>query len=193
MIKTYLNFLNELNSQLDFKDGRIQVTKTSVSSGPEMENLFYDIIKEYCDIESLLVLGWAGGSIAGLIKQFKYSPYITAVELDKRMIDIYNKKFKKNHYKKLELINDDAIDYVKDLNKKFDTIIIDVFDEGKVPEPFWSIEFVYNILKCSNCIIWNSHGDINELTKFAIKIQKEFNIKWQIKHKDLNHFLIITI
>ena len=63
--------------------------------------------------ESILILGVAGGSVVQtLVKEVKYKGKITGVEIDQDVVEIDRKYFKLNAVKKLELVVDDAFEFV---------------------------------------------------------------------------------
>ena len=70
--------------------------------------------------DDVLMLGYAGGTTAGLIKMFYgESVPITAVDIEEPADDFYNVRF----------VQADARDYVKGC-RKFDVVIVDVFPGG---------------------------------------------------------------
>ncbi|MFW5902800.1 MAG: spermidine synthase [archaeon] len=94
--------------------------------------------------ESVLILGYAGGTTAGLIKLFYGEVPITGVDIDIEQAP--------NWYD-VNLIEADAKEYVKDC-PNFDTIIIDIYDKKEEPPDFvFSKEFVKNIEEKANYII----------------------------------------
>ena len=95
--------------------------------------------------ESVLMLGYFGGTVAGLIKLFygEETP-ITGVDIEE-VEDLYD----------CNIIKADAQEYVKDCDF-YDVIIVDVWKRGKaVPLEFtYSKEFVDNVkTKCNYLIV----------------------------------------
>lgn len=75
-------------------------------------------IKKY-DIKSVLVLGMGAGTVVSLLKQkYKIDCYITAVEKDDVVIELAKKYFEIEKFKALNIVNDDAFEYVKTTHKK---------------------------------------------------------------------------
>ena len=94
--------------------------------------------------ENILVLGVAGGSvIKTLANEIKFKGKITGVEIDKEVVAIANTYFKLNEIKNLDLIIDDAFEFVLKTKTKYDLIIIDIFQDTTMPnflfEDFFSI------------------------------------------------------
>ena len=65
------------------------------------------------NFESILILGVAGGSvIRTLTDEIKFKGKITGVEIDPNVVDIANKYFKLDTIPNLEIVIDDAFEYV---------------------------------------------------------------------------------
>ena len=80
----------------------------------------YERIKNF---ESILVLGVAGGSvIETLKKEIKFEGKITGVEIDATVVDLANKYFGLNKYDNVEIVIDDAFEYVLKTKEKYDYI-----------------------------------------------------------------------
>ena len=96
--------------------------------------------------KSVLMLGYGGGTSAGLIRMFYGDVPITAVDMDD--CSDFN-------YYDVELIEQDAREFMRDTDRHFDSIIIDLFREGEYyPEPFVrDPEFVKDLERCGNYII----------------------------------------
>ena len=79
-------------------------------------------------MQNILVLGVAGGSvIRTLVDEINFKGQITGVDIDKAIIDIANTYFQLDAIPNLEIIIDDASEFVLKTNTKFDLIIIDIF------------------------------------------------------------------
>lgn len=107
----------------------------------------------------ILILGLGGGNIIELLrKKFRYYGKITAVEIDPVIIDIAITEFKIKIYEPLELICEDALEYVKGNSGQFGLIVIDIFIDWKVPVQFYPTQFWEHIsssLKDDGVIIFN--------------------------------------
>ncbi len=94
----------------------------------------YERIKKF---ESILILGVAGGSvIKTLVDDVKFKGKITGVEIDADIIEIAKKYFKLDEIKNLELHLDDAFEFVLKTKENYDLIIIDIFQDTKMPNFF---------------------------------------------------------
>jgi len=111
-------------------------------------------------MESILVLGVAGGSvIKTLANEIHFKGKITGVEIDPEIIEIANTYFSLNKIPNLKIIIDDAFEFVLKTDENFDLIIIDIFQDTKMPnflfEKFF-IDRIGSLLKPSGYILFNT-------------------------------------
>ena len=103
------------------------------------------------EVNSILVLGCGAGSIPNIIfKELALNPKIDAVEIDEKVIELANKYFGLNQYDNLNVIIDDALNYVETTNKKYDLICIDIFNGINVPEAILTPQFFSQVKSCLN-------------------------------------------
>ncbi|KAB1158062.1 spermidine synthase [Flavobacterium luteum] len=82
----------------------------------------------------ILVLGVAGGSvIKTLVNEVGYKGKITGVEIDNAIISMANTYFKLDKIPNLEICIDDAFEFVLKTKNQYNLIIIDVFQDTKMP------------------------------------------------------------
>lgn len=117
----------------------------------------FDRIKNF---ESILVLGVAGGSvIKTLVDEIKFKGKITGVEIDSDIIAIANQYFELNAIPNLEIVIDDAFEYVLKTKLKYDLIIIDIFQDTTMPnflfEDFF-IQRINSLLNLNGFILFNT-------------------------------------
>jgi len=104
-------------------------------------------------IQRVLVLGLGGGTVVQLMKARWPEAKIVSIEIDSEIIKIGKKYFRLGEIENLEIINADAIKWVKRFNvlkhynKKFDLIIVDLYVGGKFPIKAGSNEFLKNLKK----------------------------------------------
>ncbi|PXY46973.1 spermidine synthase [Flavobacterium hydrophilum] len=108
----------------------------------------------------ILVLGVAGGSvIKTLVDEVEFKGKITGVEIDADMIQIANQYFNLSQIKQLEIIIDDAFEFVLKTKSQYDLIIIDIFEDTNMPnflfERFFS-ERICSILKKQGFVLFNT-------------------------------------
>jgi spermidine synthase len=113
-----------------------------------LRNIGYKTILK---MDHILLLGVAGGSVVKtLVDEIEYKGKITGVEIDSDMIQIANEYFNLNLIKQLEVVIDDAFEFVLKTKHQYNLIIIDVFEDTKMPnflfERFFS-ERVCSLLK----------------------------------------------
>jgi len=97
-------------------------------------------------VDSVLLLGMGGGSaIFSLRNKFKYERKITAVEWDKKIIEIARDEFLISKFDNLTIENEDAFAFVNRIKEQYDLVIIDLFIDIEVPKQFYSFEFIEHI------------------------------------------------
>lgn len=116
--------------------------------------------KAILDMDHILLLGVAGGSVVKtLVDEIKFKGKITGVEIDPEMIQIANDYFNLNQIKQLEIIIDDAFEFVLKTKHKYDLIIIDIFEDIKMPnflfESFFSNR-ICSLLKNKGFVLFNT-------------------------------------
>ncbi|WP_396174590.1 spermidine synthase [Flavobacterium sp.] len=112
------------------------------------------------NFKNILVLGVAAGSvIKTLVDEIKFEGKITGVEIDKEIITIANDFFKLDTIPNLEIIIDDAFEFVLKTKDKYDLIIIDIFQDTTMPnflfEDFF-INRVNSLLNINGFILFNT-------------------------------------
>ncbi|WP_298137398.1 spermidine synthase [Flavobacterium sp.] len=142
----------------------------------------YERIKKF---DNILILGVAGGSvIKTLVNEVKFKGQITGVEIDKEIVKIANKYFKLNEISNLELIVDDAFEFVLKTKNKYDLIIIDIFQDTKMPNFLFEDFFINRInflLNVEGFILFNTMV-INEKDRIRnIDYKKKFDGNYSIR------------
>jgi spermidine synthase len=111
-------------------------------------------------MNKILVLGVAGGSvIRTLVDEIKFKGNITGVEIDEKIIKIANEYFQLNEISNAEIIIDDAFDFVLKTKDKYNLIIIDVFQDSKMPGFLFEAYFkdrICTLLDPKGCILFNT-------------------------------------
>lgn len=157
----------------------------------------FDKIKS---MNHVLVLGVAGGSvIKTLVNEVHFDGKITGVEIDKAVIDLANTYFQLNEIQNLEIVIDDAFEFVIKTKQKYDLIIIDVFQDSYMPSFLFESHFIDRL-----CQILNSKGYLLFNTMLLNEQQKKLNLaffnafdttkylpKKLHKVEDLNELIIV--
>jgi predicted membrane-bound spermidine synthase len=116
-----------------------------------LRNIGYNKVLE---MDHILVLGVAGGSvIKTLVDEIEYKGKITGVEIDADMIQIANQYFNLNEIQQLEIVIDDAFEFVLKTKDKYDLIIIDIFEDTNMPNFLFAKFFSERI-----CFLLKDHG-----------------------------------
>ena len=111
-------------------------------------------------LDSILVLGVAGGSVIQTLRSdFKLNAKITGVEIDADVIHLANTYFQLNKTTNLELITADAFEYINTTKNKYDLIIIDVFNDDKMPNELFEVNLwgsIHKLLTKNGLCLFNS-------------------------------------
>ena len=142
----------------------------------------YERIRKF---ENILILGVAGGSvIKTLVDEVKFKGKIIGVEIDKDVVEIANKYFKLNEISNLELIIDDAFEFVLKTKDKYDLIIIDIFQDTTMPDFLFETYFINRInflTKKDGFILFNTMV-INEKNRIRnLDYKKKFDANYSIR------------
>lgn len=149
--------------------------------------------------KNILVLGVAGGSvIKTLVEEINYKGKITGVEIDPEAITIANRFFRLNEIKNLEIIIDDAFEFVLKTREKYDLIIIDIFQDTVMPN-FLFKEFFINrinfLLNLNGFILFNtmtlSKKDIDRNLEYRSKFNSDYSVRMYPKVEDHNELFTI--
>ncbi|PVX47797.1 spermine/spermidine synthase [Flavobacterium sp. 103] len=150
-------------------------------------------------MDNALVLGVAGGSvIKTLVDEIHFEGQITGVDIDPHIIKIANEYFKLNEIKNLNIIIDDAFEFVLKTKDRYDLIIIDIFQDTTMPNFLFEKFFINRIcflLKSKGVVLFNTMcltaGD-NFRNQNFIKDFNDNNYKIQsIPRVELHNELII--
>ena len=122
----------------------------------------------------ILVLGVAGGSVVKtLINDVGFKGKITGVEIDTEIINIANTYFKLDKIPNLEIYIDDAFEFVLKTKNKYDLIIIDVFQDTKMPNFLFERFFTDRL-----DMILSNYGIILFNTMIVEQIQNKRNLNY---------------
>lgn len=142
----------------------------------------FDRIRQF---QSVLVLGVAGGSvIKTLVDEIKYTGKITGVEIDEDIIAIANEYFKLDSIPNLELIIDDAFEYVLRTKLTYDLIIIDIFQDTTMPnflfEDFF-IQRINDLLNLNGFILFNTMVINDHQAERNLQYKNKFNGNYSLR------------
>lgn len=187
-------FPSEINGTLEvtYYNGKkvLDTENANYSYGSLQKILEFGLAKvDLKNVENLLLLGMGGGSIIhSLQNTFGYTKNIVAVEIDPAIIKLANKEFGITSSEKLQIIEEDAFQFVKNSNQKFQLIIIDLFIDTEVPPIFFAKEFCKNISKMlqkNSSIIFNVGINLERDSKAIETVTSNFgsDIEFQVYPK----------
>ncbi len=108
----------------------------------------------------ILMLGlWGWSAIELIRKEFHLSNLLRVVDIDSEIIKIAKEEFAMDSYSDLEIVCQDAYDFVREDTRKYELIIVDIFINNGVPEKFYDDTFwenIFRILSSSGQIIFNT-------------------------------------
>jgi len=111
-------------------------------------------------MNNALVLGVAGGSvIKTLVDEVKFNGQITGVDIDPDIIKIAKEYFKLDEIKNLNIVIDDAFEFVLKTKDLYDLIIIDIFQDTTMPNFLFEKFFINRIcflLKSKGVVLFNT-------------------------------------
>ncbi len=151
-------------------------------------------------MQHILVLGVAGGSvIKTLVDEIDYKGKITGVEIDAEIIGIANAYFGLDKIQNVEIVIDDAFEFVLKTKEKYDLIIIDIFQDITMPnflfEHFFTdrLDFLLNskgYVLFNTMILTPESFRRNENYKSAIN-QNKFKLNAIDKVEEHNELIIL--
>lgn len=122
-----------------------------------LKKIGYDTIRQ---MNSILVLGVGGGSvIKTLVNEVQFEGNIKGVELDKDIIELANKYFQLHKIPNLEIVIQDAEEFVRQENKTYDLIVLDIFQDKDMPSFLFEPEFsdlLLSLLNPDGYILFNT-------------------------------------
>lgn len=149
----------------------------------------------------ILILGVAGGSvIKTLVDEVQYKGKITGVEIDPEIIQLANKYFSLDQIPNLEIVIDDAFEFVLKTKAQYDFILIDIFQDTTMPNFLFEKFFMNRIgelLHPDGVILFNTmllnegHNLRNENYCIDFKSQS-FKVHRIPRVEQHNELLVIT-
>jgi len=182
---------------LDSKNTNYSYGSLQRISKKGLQNIGFERIKS---MNHILVLGVAGGSvIKTLVNEVKFNGKITGVEIDAEIIAIAKSYFQLNEIENLEIIIDDAFEFVLKTKEKYELIIIDIFQDAVMPnflfEDFFT-DRLNAILAPNGVVLFNTmitdpaHNRRN--LKYIAKFDsKKFKVKTIPRVEEHNELIIL--
>lgn len=162
-----------------------------------LKNIGFDAVAK---MEHILVLGVAGGSvIKTLVDEIGCKGKITGVEIDPEVVTIANEWFGLDKIQNLQLIVDDAFEFVLKTKERYDLIVVDVFRDAAMPDFLFERFFADRIgflLRAGGYILFNTmtlsgqHDTRNKA--YADGFDKEkFSIRLLPRLEEHNELIVI--
>jgi len=111
-------------------------------------------------MDSILILGVAGGSvIKTLSNEIGFKGKIIGVEIDAEVIAMANTYFGLDQIPNLQIVIDDAFEFVLKTKLQYDLIVIDIFQDTTMPNFLFEKFFMNRIgdlLRPKGCILFNT-------------------------------------
>ncbi|KAF2518748.1 methyltransferase domain-containing protein [Flavobacterium salilacus subsp. salilacus] len=156
----------------------------------------YDRIRKF---NTILVLGVAGGSvIKTLVDEIQFKGKITGVEIDPQVIEIAYKYFELNEIENLEIVIDDAFEFVLKTKEKYDLIIIDIFQDTVMPNFLFEDFFINRInflLNVNGFILFNTmtlnKKDKDRNLRYRTRFDENYSVRTYPKIEDHNELFTI--
>lgn len=156
----------------------------------------YERIRNF---ENVLLLGVAGGSvIKTLVNEIKYKGKITGIEIDETVLKMANQYFELNKIPNLEIVVDDAFEFVLKTKKTYDLIIIDIFQDSIMPNFLFQdffIERINSLLNINGFILFNtmviSKQDEERNLLYKSKFNKNYSLRMYPKVEVHNELFTI--
>ncbi|NDI99045.1 methyltransferase domain-containing protein [Flavobacterium sp. LaA7.5] len=156
----------------------------------------HDRIRKF---NTILVLGVAGGSvIKTLVDEIQFKGKITGVEIDPQVIEIAYKYFELNQIENLEIVIDDAFEFVLKTKEKYDLIIIDIFQDTVMPNFLFEDFFINRInflLNVNGFILFNTmtlnKKDKDRNLRYRTRFDENYSVRTYPKIEDHNELFTI--
>ncbi|NOT38301.1 MAG: fused MFS/spermidine synthase [Saprospiraceae bacterium] len=149
--------IEELESQFSDKllvslcNERLKLTAgTAIYSEEDNYYNFTEVFKKIMikekQIQNVLVLGLGLGSIPQMLeKNFQRNYSFDAVEIDPAIIHLFNKYIKSSLNSEINVLQQDATEFISINDKRYDLICVDLFINKDIPEQFIAKEFLENL------------------------------------------------
>jgi len=158
---------SDYNPELDviLKNGRYQLlSSNAIYSYEDKYDNFGKSFKamnwESFNPKNTLILGLGLGSVIQLLEQkVGIKTSFTAVEIDESVIYLAEKYIMQSITSPVQIICNDAANFVEMTEEKYDLILVDVFEDDLIPGSIQSVDFLKSLQKLLNIdglILFNS-------------------------------------
>jgi spermidine synthase len=141
--------LNSRNTNYSYGSLHTLFKKTFRKLNPHWETINY-----------ALILGFGTGCVARTINDYNPGCRIDGVEIDRKVIELGRKYFSTHELRNTTIHHSGAETYIAECRKKYDLVIIDVYNDIDVPLEIESERFlinVLNVLEPGGMVIFNKY------------------------------------
>ena len=162
-----------------------------------LHKIGFDLIRSQ---EKVLVLGLAAGSVVEtLVEEVNFQGEIHGVDIDKEVIEIGKQYFHLGEIKNLQIFIENAQDYIKRTHDRYDLVIVDIFQDDRMPnflfEPLFFNQ-INNIINKEGIILFNTivknKKEFQRNRSFMHILKEEYNILVFSKIELNNELIILT-
>jgi len=150
---TSLNKFEDMQVEVSEQDGVISmhIGSPTIQSSMRIDNPFH-LELDYTQAMSMaalfldnpkeiLCIGLGGGTMPKFFYRLFTKAKLTVLELNPKVIKIANHFFKLPTSKRFNILQGDGIRYIKEIDKKYDLLISDAFEDFGLPEEFCTISY----------------------------------------------------
>jgi spermidine synthase len=149
-------------------------------------------------LKNILILGFGAGSVATIIRdELKIDAPITGVEQDYTVLQIARDFFDIDRLHTLNLVTDDAMNYMQHCEEHYDLIVVDLYQDISVPAQFEENIFLKNVERClmqGGLLVFNKVAATRTLyaqyKELLSKIENLFGRVQSIKALGINRVLV---
>ena len=125
-----------------------------------------------------LILGCAGCSLLRFIGMKYADSQVTGVEISEAMIQMAKKYFLEGlEQKKIELVHDDALLFLKHQSNTIDVCVVDLFDNNRIIDSIYEESFISDLsqaTRSSSIVIFNFFGQSEEQGMALCELAKRY-------------------
>ncbi len=162
-IKTYHS---ELNGELEVWCIKGKTVLYAKNANYSYENQF-EIFKQLFNkvnlqgrgIKNILLLGLGAGSLVKVLRKgLNINADILAIEHDPVILNIAKEHFNIDQFENLDIVQQDALEFVNKEQNKYDAVIVDIFNDMEIPKKFLTLDFLIkttSLLQAKGTLIFN--------------------------------------
>lgn len=188
------NLINVIDEAETAHNGKIKVVKTFEGtriivgglsqSGWLVKKVWQAALKKVKKVrpavESVLILGLGGGSVAELVQEYWPESKKVGLDIDAQMIEFGKDYLKLKSVTNLKTVVADAQSWIEKSKEKFDLVLVDMYKGANIPQSFTTEKFfrsIKNLLNPEGLAAFNhlcSSIEKVEADKFGQRLSKVF-------------------